>query len=477
MIELRPYQQDVVDRTRLALRANPSVCLVLPCRSGKTVIAASMLHTTRSRGRRAWFLAHRDFLLEQTSKTFDREGLPHAFIAAGRHADQFEPIQICSVQTAARRLKRYTPPDLFVWDECHHCLAATYRKIFEWAPNAKHIGLTATPCRLDGKGLDKYFASMVLGPTVAQLIEWGYLSRYRAFAPTIPNLSGIHTVAGDYNQGELADVMDTSQIIGDMVRHYREKANGKRAVYFAVSIKHSQHITASFLAAGIGAAHLDGDSSTEERLSTARAFARGDIKIISNVSLMDEGFDLASQTGAEDATIEAVGLARPTQSLTLHVQQMMRALTKKDEPAIILDHAGNLARGNLGLPDDDRAWSLQGIDRKRRQESAPGVRQCGKCFGVVRAGVRVCPYCQAVFEIQAREVEEVAGPLAEIDVEALRAARQAEQKAARDYHALVGIARQRGYRKPEEWARHIIANRDRGAQKRIEHQAQAYLRL
>lgn len=474
VIELRQYQQRIIDETRLALRQHPSVLVQSATGSGKTVLAAAMLGTARQRGRRAWFLAHRDFLLEQTSKTFDQVGIPHAFIAAGRLQDASEPIQIVSVQTLGRRLKRYAPPDLIVWDEAHHVAARTYRQIREWANGSRHIGLSATPTRLDGRGLDNYFSAMVLGPSVADLIDGGHLSRYRAFAPGAPDMRGIHTRAGDYAANELTNVMDTGQIIGDMVRHYKERADGKRALYFAVSIQHSQHIAGSFLAAGVPALHLDGTSTTEERISAARAFADRSVSVISNVDLFGEGYDLASQAGSPDAVVEAVGLARPTQSLALHLQQVGRALRPKAEPAVILDHAGNLLRH--GLPDDDREWSLAGIDRKKRAESAAGVRMCGKCFCVVRQGVRVCPSCGTLFPVMAREVEEVAGALAEVDVDAVRAARQAEQKQARDYHSLVGIAKQRGYRSPEKWARHVIDSRDKGAQKRVENQAQEYLR-
>lgn len=460
VIQLRPYQARIIDETRVALRAHPAVLIQSATGSGKTVLAAAMLGTARERGRRAWFLAHRDFLLEQTSRTFDQVGIPHAFIAAGRLADAAEPIQIVSVQTLGRRLKRYPPPDLIVWDEAHHVAARTYRQIREWAHASRHIGLSATPTRLDGRGLDSYFSTMVLGPSVSALMEAGYLSRYRAFAPGAPDIRGIHTRAGDYATGELADVMDTSQIIGDMVRHYREKADGKRAIYFAVSVKHSQHIAASFLAAGVPAIHLDGDSPTSERIAAAQAFARGDIRVISNVDLFGEGYDLASQAGTPDAVVEAVGLARPTQSLALHLQQVGRCLRPKPEPAIILDHAGNLLRH--GLPDDDREWSLAGIERRKKSDTAPtSVRQCMQCFACAPATARVCPECGAPFAVLAREVEEIEGELQEIAQQVAREAdaRRGRQEVglAKTREALELIARQRGYK--SGWVDYIMKAR------------------
>ncbi len=465
MIHPRPYQQDVIDRTRIALRSHASVMIQLATGGGKTCIAATMLGTARERGRRAWFLAHRDFLLEQTSRTFDQVGIPHAFIAAGRLADASEAIQIVSVQTLGRRLRRYTPPDLIVWDEAHHVAARTYKQIREWAHASRHIGLSATPVRLDGKGLDAYFGAMVLGPSVGQLIDEGYLSRYRAFAPGKLDLSKLHNRGGDYASDELADVMDTSQIIGDMVRHYRERAEGKRAIYFAVSIKHSQHIASSFLAAGIPAVHLDGDATTAERIAAAQAFARGDIRVISNVDLFGEGYDLASQAGSPDAVVEAVGLARPTQSLALHLQQVGRCLRPKPEPAMILDHAGNILRH--GLPDDAREWSLQGIERRKKSDqAATSVRQCMSCFACAPATARVCPECGVPFAVLAREVEELEGELQEI---ATQVAREADARRGRQAiglaktrEALETIARARGY-KPG-WVDYIMRAR---AQRKI----------
>lgn len=468
VINLRPYQSKIIDETRIALRSHPAVMIQLATGGGKTCIAATMLGTARERGKRAWFLAHRDFLLEQTSRTFDAVGIPHAFIAAGRMQDASEAIQIVSVQTLGRRLRRYQPPDLIVWDEAHHVAARTYRQIREWSNGARHIGLSATPARLDGKGLDKYFGAIVLGPSVSELIREGYLSAYRAFAPSSHiHLEGLHTVAGDYDRGELASVMDTGQIIGDMVRHYKSHAGGKRALYFAVSINHSQHIAATFQAAGVPAIHLDGNSTTAERIQAAQAFARGDIRVISNVDLFGEGYDLASQAGlpsASEVTIEAVGLARPTQSLALHLQQVGRALRPKPEPAIILDHAGNLLRH--GLPDQPRTWTLAGIERgKKKDATTAPIRQCMKCFAVCSASCRACPECGTLFEIIGREVEEVAGELREIDRLAEEAARKDEQRRerseigqAKTREALEAIARQRGY-KPG-WVDYIMKARE-----------------
>lgn len=467
VISLRPYQSATVDALRAALGRRRSALCVLPTGGGKTVLAAYMLGTARQRGRSAWFIAHRDFLLDQTAATFDSVGIPYGFIAAGRPFNPAHAVQIVSIGTASRRLDRLTPPDIIVWDEAHHIAAAGYRKIYQWTSRSRHVGLSATPARLDGKGLDEFFDELVSGPTVAELMAGGFLSQYRAFAPSAPNLSGVHTIAGDYNRGELGGVMDDGQIIGDMVRHYRKRADGKRAVYFAVGVEHSKHMAESFRAAGIGACHLEAGHSSNERREAARRLARGDIHVLTNVDLMGEGFDLSSQAEC-DCPIECVGLARPTKSLSLHLQQIGRALRPKDEPAIILDHAGNLLRH--GLPDDARQWSLKGIDkRKTAASTGPAITQCASCFGVHRSGLLACPYCGVGRVMQAREVEEVAGDLVEVrhaerehanELARKRYAREkVEQMAARTLPELIQLGRKRGFKNPSWWAINIMKGR------------------
>ncbi len=464
MIELRHYQSDIIDRTRAALARTRRVLIQLSTGGGKTAIAAFISSESRKRQRRVWFLCHRDFLLDQTALTFDSVELPYGFIAAGRPFNPAHAVHIGSVGTVQRRLDKLIAPDVFIWDEVKHIAAKSWASIFNWAPNSIHIGLDATPWRLDGRGLDDYFDEMVCGPSVSQLMASGYLSQYRAFAPSAPNLSGVHTIAGDYNRGELGTVMDDGTIIGDMVRHYRERADGKRCIYFCVSVQHSKNVVASFQANGISAAHLDSTSSSNIRRRAAISFASNECKVLANVDLFGEGFDLSSQAGS-DASVECVGLARPTKSLSLHLQQIGRALRPKDSPAIILDHAGNLLRH--GLPDDRREWSLKGIDRRKTaQASGPAVTQCGSCFGVYRAGLMACPYCGVGRSLQAREVEEVAGELREIDRAAMLA-READRKArekqeqfeARTTAELIQLARRRGYKNPGYWALNIMRSR------------------
>lgn len=457
---LRDYQHRIVDEARDALVEHGSVLIQSPTGSGKTNLATYMIGRAAERGKRAWFVCHRDFLLSQTAATFDTVGVRYGFIAANREFNPHRHVQIAAIDTLRRRLDRLKPPDIIVWDECHHLAATSWKAVREWADagGTRHVGLSATPARLDGRGLDDAFRAMVRGPSVAWLIERGFLSRYRAYAPTAPDLTGVHTRHGDYQRDELAGIMDTDTIAGNIVGTYKQLAGGKRAIYFAVSIAHSKHIAAAFNAAGVAARHLDASSSTVERVGAARDMARGIVCVLTNVDLFGEGFDLSAQAG-EDVPIECVGLCRPTQSLALHLQQIGRALRPKPDPAIILDHAGNLMRH--GLPDDDREWSLKGVKRSRRdQEYIPPVRQCPSCFGVFGAAARTCPYCGTLAVAPSpREVTEIAVDLAEVDAERLRRARRAEQSRATTMDDLVRLGVQRGYKSPERWAAHVLEAR------------------
>ncbi len=456
MLELRDYQRDLIDGARDALRTHRTVLIQSATGSGKTALAAYMIARAAERGRRCWFICHRDFLITQTSAALTLAGVDHGYIAADRpwtsHA-----VQVCGIDTLRRRLDRLVPPDLIVWDEAHHVSAKTWGGTYTWAGNqCRHVGLSATPARLDGRGLDRHFGALVNGPGVGWLIARGYLSGYRAFAPSAPDLGGVTRRGGDYATDQLAGIMDTSQIAGDIVGTYQRLASGKRAIFYAVSIQHSRHLAAAFQAAEIPAQHLDGESSVSERIAAAGALADGRLSIITNVELFGEGFDLASL--APGATVECVGLCRPTQSLTLHLQQIGRALRPKSQPAIILDHAGNLMRH--GLPDDDREWTLAGIKRRARDaDNGPAVRMCPECFGVFGAATRLCPYCGKQAPLTPREVEEVAADLVEADAAMLKAAKRREVGYARTLEDLQRVAAMRGY-KPG-WARHIWEARAR----------------
>lgn len=452
-MDLRPYQETLISETRAAFRSGArSVLLSLATGGGKTYTAAHIVEGSANKQNLCWWLCHRRELADQASDTFYGMNIPHGLVRAGYAQDDAAAVQIASIPTIVRRLDQMQDPDLLIFDECHHIGAASWSKIFHRYPDAKIIGLTATPWRLDGKGLGNWFDTMVSGPSVADLIGMGSLSPYRLFAPTMPELDGVKTQAGDYQRSALAEAMSKPTIVGDAITHYRSLCPGKRAVVFAVGVEHSQRIAAEFCAAGIPAEHVDGSMQTEERDAAVARFRKGETLVLSNADLFGEGFDVPS--------IEAAILLRPTKSLSLYLQQVGRALRPlpgKTE-AIILDHAGNSNRH--GLPDDEREWSLEDREKRRRGEAGEvSVRQCTECYFVFRPQP-VCPQCGHVAPVISREIETVEGTLQEVKRAAAKAKR-IEQGRAETLEDLIRIGQERGYK--SGWARRIWASRQNKA--------------
>jgi DNA repair protein RadD len=454
--ELRPYQETIIHEARSLMgRGARSLLITAPTGSGKTVLTAHMLNVSARKGLRSWFIVHRRELVQQSSRTFQAVGVPHGVQAAGFSEDIAMPVQVGSVQTLATRMSRLSPPDFIIWDECHHIAAGSWSKIHEQFSKAYHVGLTATPQRLDGTGLGKWFSEIVQGPSVSWLIENRYLSPYRAFVPSRPDIGGVRTKMGDFVRSELELAIDKPTITGNVIHEYSKRAHGKRAVVFCVSIEHSKHVAAQFEAAGIRALHIDGETDLLTRDRSLREFAEGKVKVLCNVELFGEGFDLPS--------IEVAILLRPTQSLGLYLQQVGRSLRPSPgkSEALILDHAGNIERH--GLPDEQREWSLLGRARSRKKDSAPDtrIRVCGSCFAAQLAGALHCNYCGHAFPIKAREIREVDGELSEIDQEALRKKARQAQGEAYSLNELIEIGKQRKYRYPYRWARHVFQARQR----------------
>lgn len=447
MIRLRDYQQSMIDDARAAYRAgHRAVLFNLPTGGGKTITASTVVHGAATKGRRVWWLTHRRELSEQASQTFHGLGIPHGTVSAGRVSDPAALVQVASIQTIARRLHRLPPPDFLVFDECHHIGAAQWEALFNAFPAAKILGLTATPWRLDGQGLGKWFSHMVTGPTVAHLIEQGSLSPYRMFSPATPDLAGVGTVAGDYKRGALSAAMNKPTIVGDAIGHYRRLCEGKRAVAFAAGVENSRAIAAQFCAAGIPAEHVDGSMASEMRDAAVDRFRRGETLVLSNSDLFGEGFDVPA--------IEAAILLRPTQSLSLYLQQVGRALRPSEgkAEAIILDHAGNSHKH--GLPDDVREWSLADREKRARGEQAEvAVRQCEECFYVYRPAP-ACPCCGHVPPVKAREIEVIDGTLEEVRKERERVNNRRQVSQAETLDDFLKIARERGY-KPG-WAHQMM---------------------
>lgn len=456
MLKLRQYQSEIIDATRQSLRTNRNVLIQAPTGAGKTVMATFMAGNTLRRNKRLYFICHRQELLKQTAKTFSKNDLPVSFIAAGKTYNPTSKIQICSIDTLKNRHDKLPDPDVAIWDEAHHLGAAGWSRVHAAYGGSYHIGLSATPQRLDGKGLGEWFDDLIIKVSTADLIKEGSLSDYRIFAPSKPDMSGVKVRMGDFNQTEMQNVMDNAHVTGDIIKHWRRYAPGKKTIMFAINIEHSMHLVEMFNQAGIPAAHLDGNTPRGEREQICYDFAVGKYQVLSNVMLFGEGFDLAAQTDI-DVTIEAMICARPTMSLSLWLQMCGRALRKKDYDAIILDHAGNASRH--GLPCQEREWTLQGDPNQgRRKKPDVPIKECPRCYAVHRP-LPKCPVCGHIYEVSEREIVTAEGELVELSKEQLRRNRAREQSNAQSIDALIALGKKRGYKNPMKWAAHVYTAR------------------
>jgi superfamily II DNA or RNA helicase len=307
-------------------------------------------------GNKVVVVGHRDEIVRQISAALVELGVDHGIIAAGY--DETSAPVIANVATLVRRLDKSEPPDLLVFDEAQHAVAGMWRKILAHWPNAKVLGVTATPERLDGKGLGDVFDVLVIGPTVSELIEQKFLSPFTTFAPErSPDLSGIKTRAGDFAVDQLGQAMSQGIVVNGAVDEYARICSGVPTIVFCVDIAHSELVAQRLAARGFRAAHVDGNTPTDERRDLIAALGTGKIQVLCNCGLISEGLDVPS--------VVAVMLLRPTKSLTLYMQQVGRALRPAEgkDKALILDHSGNTFR--FGTVDAPHTWSLEGRPKRR----------------------------------------------------------------------------------------------------------------
>ena len=407
---LRRYQSIAIEKTLAALERSGSAVLQMPTGAGKTKTATEII---ANHDGVVWFLCHRKEIIRQAAKAFRAAGIDFGVISPAKDPEtekkyRFEPekrVQLASVGSIGRRIADLPSPSLVVWDECQHTPADSWRALRDKTLDAKHIGLTATPERLDGAGLRDLFDDMIVGPSIDQLVEDGYLSKYRYFAPSEPDLSAARMRGGDYRREDLDKVMNTPVLIGDAVAEYKKSVPGKRALVFAASVAASKALVERFLSEGIPAAHVDGDTPDDERDAAVAALASGEICVLSNVEVFTEGFDIPA--------IDAVILMRPTRSVRLLLQMIGRALRVADEKdgAMIFDHAG--LYNEHGWFADNWHWSLDGGAAKAHRKALErGPRKCPECKEVRAERVEVCA-CGFEFPT-GREIGEFDGVLREI---------------------------------------------------------------
>lgn len=459
MIQLRPYQQDCVDRVRSAFKdGSRKVLLVLPTGAGKTICFSFITEGASRKNKKVMILVHRQELLDQCRKSLESLDVKFGIIASGRTQNLTEPIQIASIQTLVRRIDQVPQPDLIIMDEAHHSCAGSWQKVLDKWKDAKVLGVTATPARLDGKGLGSVFEILINGLEVTQLIDQKYLCPPIYFAPSTVDLDGVRTIAGDYDKKEINSRMDKPTITGDAVEHYRRICNGLPAVVFCSSRIHAENVSRAFIQAGFRSAVLDGTVSDADRSDRVKALGDGRLQLLVTIDIVSEGFDLP---------IVAVAiLLRPTQSLSLHLQQIGRVLrtAPNKDRAIILDHVGNCLRN--GLAEEKREWSLDGIKKKKKKNtlSLPRYVQCANCF-IIHTPADKCPHCGLVREIKERLIEQINGELTQltVDSEKLKEIRERkkEQGKARSMAELIALGKNKGMKNPKGWAYYVYNARNK----------------
>lgn len=444
-IQLRPYQQEAVNKIRESLRnGKRHPLLVLPTGGGKTAIASELIRLSYNKQKSSIFICHRQELLTQTYNTYLKNGITPSLIASGIKPDYNNPMQIALINTLSRRLDVVNKPDLIFLDECQHQRSSTWEMVCNYFPDSIVVGLSATPCRLDGKPLGKFFDDMIETVSTKWLIEHGYLSPYLYYAPSMIDTSELQMSSnGDYSKESLSHASFNARIIGDNIEQYKRLALGKRNIVFAINRVHAQDITSRYRQAGIIAEYLDGDTPKAKRKAVVKAFADGDVQVLVNVDLFGEGFDIP--------TVEVVSLLRPTASTSLYLQQVGRGLRIAPEigkqQAIILDHVNNYQRH--GMPDAIHEWSLDEglrLSRRRGEQSSIAIRRCPECF-FAHPPALVCPNCGHIYKADGQQIKEIAGELVLIGSEEARQAQKKEVIIAESLSELVRIESDRGFKK------------------------------
>ena len=437
-MRLRDYQQDIFNKSTQAFLCGANgICCVLPCRSGKSYIMARMIQGAKGN---VLVLAHRHTLINQHKELLESLGV------------LTDKVRVESVFTEASRLGEHKPTDvdLIIIDEGHLAEAKSYKKVCEYY-NCRRVLFTATPARLDGKPLT-LADTLITGITANELIKMGAISEYDYYAPDLNiDTDSVDMVAGEYNNGQLSDLMCQTAIYGDVLKYYRLLGDNRQAIAYCTSVRHSEQTAEMFNNNGISAISIDGSMSQKERNKRMDMFRSGKVQILCNCNLISEGVTLPNASVAL--------LLRPTMSLPLFIQQACRVLTPVEgKKAVIIDYVNNVQRH--GLPTETHEWSLSKSVEKRKQHNDDGtlsIRQCSECFRCFKTANK-CPYCGQEYQIKGRELKAVK----DVELKQIQALEKEEQEKQKKYARMeVGqcrtiaelqeIAKARGYKQAWVW--------------------------
>lgn len=389
MYQLFDYQQKIVDETRKKLtEGHHGVLIVSPPGSGKSVVIAEIARLTTLRKNRILFFVHRKELVNQIKDSF---------------IEQDVDLHYCTILTVgkvANRLNILAKPDLIIVDESQHSRAKTYRKIFDYYYDVPRLGFTGSPWRLSGKGFKDIYSAMVQGPTAKWLIEHHKLAPFTVYGYQLGDKKVLkHSSTGDYTKQSMDDFTH-SIIHGDIVKSWCKFAKDRKTIVYCHSTSFSKEVAQAFRDAGTNAVHVDAKTPQTKRDKIMKAFKNGEIKVLCNVDLVSEGFNVPD--------CSCVVLLRPTESLVIYLQQSMRAMRyQPNKHAVIIDQVGNFER--FGLPDTDYHWSLE--DRAKHPHRECGtdgiqIKTCPDCFAVIKADCVKCPICGHDFSIEIRKIKQ-----------------------------------------------------------------------
>ncbi len=379
-ITLRDYQQlakeDIFDKWNLF----DNILYQMPTGTGKTRLFTSIIRDINIWGLRhninfrILIIAHRSELIEQSSRSLDKYRIKHGVLAGimKDKRDLTQAIQVASIQTITHPANQCLIEDLkfdfIIIDEAHHAVASSYQKLWEFCPDAKKLGVTATPWRMNNSGFAQIFDAYIPSMSIKEFIQKGWLATYQYYSIPISSelLKSIDSIRefdieGDYKNSALAEVCDTLKIRAQLYDSYAKNALGKKGIIYSISREHSEHICSQYQSHGVSIENIDSKTPAKVREAVINAFKNGEIDIIVNVDIFSEGFDCPD--------IEFIQLARPTKSLVKYIQQVGRGLRKNgDKRCIILDNVGMYSR--FGLPDEVRDWESYFYGESREYSSS-----------------------------------------------------------------------------------------------------------
>lgn len=387
-MNLRPYQFDQYQRVREEFRSHQRVCMQAATGAGKTIMFSEMVKSSSSSGWNTWIVVPRNELLQQASDSLLGIGVKHGVIAAGRYESGAFDAHVVSKDTLTQRIKRgdvKRPPRFMIVDECHLALDR-YLQFAEAFPECKILGVSATPERLDGRGLSELYQTLVLGPTIPELIEQGFLSDCEYFCPPIVGLDKVHRKGTEYDEAELDALLTARKVYGSAIEHYRRHADGKPALVFCRSVKSASETAQRFCDAGYKFENIDGTMTYQARRTLIDGLKSGQLDGLTSCELITYGLDVPR--------VECVIMLRPTLSRTLFMQMIGRGLRPwiGKSHLIVLDHVGNLQEH--GHPFAPHVWNFDGREKRKRNRDESVVARLCPALDFLYCSRPSCAGCQ-----------------------------------------------------------------------------------